>query len=497
MKGGLLANYFAGSTFDPDQLPEEKIAWTMEPLLDLTAENADFAGMNKGDLFTVHMQGAIYVEDAGIYRLITTASDSIRIKLHGQNVIQAWQMGDLVTQEVTFELKKGWHPIDIVYVRDIFRAHLQFWLAKEGELPEFGDHTNLGFLSTPIPSGGLNASTEIIETGSWGAVIRLNSNAPVILNSSVQAVDFSLDLEHYRTEHVWSVLLPADGNYQVKINIWDIWGRAVAVPTLNIQTDAVPDYVEGGLLGRYYNQTNFTEEAGIRFDPRIYLPEDVGDGRQDQSFGMHMNNNNFSVRWEGAVRADTLGEYTFFVGTDDGRRFWLDGQLLVEYWVSTALTYDEAKVTLGPGWHPIKFEMYEGGGLADAKLEWRRPDGVHEIIPSTNLGTVLPEEDESTVPVISDFESGAHDAENDDNDALWYQWKTNVLSTCTLSLQGLDASQTIKFDAPANGFKFRYMMPPYGNISATIYVTSMYGVPGQPETVVLSSPTPYVPPEEE
>jgi hypothetical protein len=496
IKGGLLANYYAGAASTPDNLPAEHLDWSLEPVIDLTDSNQAFSQKNNGDLFTVRMKGAIHIEEDGVYRLITTASDSVRIKLHGDTVIQVWQIADLVTKDATFELTKGWHPIEIVYVRDVYRAHLQFWLAKQGEAPVIGDTTNLGFGSSPIPSNGLNGEAEIIEVASWGARIQLQANAPVIVSTNAHPGGFHLDIEEYNTEHVWTVHLPADGSYELKIEIWDLWGRSIVVPTLSIQTEPVPDYVEGGLLGTYFNKTNFTNETGKRFDPRIYLPEDVGDGRQDQSFGMYMNNNNFSIRWEGAVKTENPGEYTFFVGSDDGRRFWINGEQVVEFWSGTPLSYDEATVYLGPGWQPIKFEMYEGGGLADAKLEWRRPDGVHEIIPSENLGTLLPEEDPSTVPVISNLEASVNDAENNDNDAIQYKWKTNVLSTCTLSLQGLDSSTTIQFDAPSNGFKFRYMVPPYGIITATVYVNSMYGVSGQSDNVVVDSPTEFVPLEE-
>ena len=496
IKGGLLVDYYAGAALSPDDLPEDHLEWTLEPVIDLTDESTDFSDRNDGDLFTARLKGAIYVEEAGIYRLITSASDSVRVKLHDETIIQAWQMADLVTREVTVELKKGWHPLEIVYVRDIYRAHLQFWIAKEGEAPAIGGPENLGFGSNPVPSNGLDGVAEVVEVASWGARVRLQANSPVIVSTNAHPGSFYLEIDEYRTEHFWTAHLPADGSYDLKIEIWDLWGRQIIVPTLSIQTEPVPDYVEGGLLGTYHNKTNFTNECGKRFDPRIYLPEDVGDGRQDQSFGMHMNNNNFSVRWEGAVKVDDPGDYTFYVGSDDGRRFWINGEQIVNFWSGTPLSYDQGTVYLGPGWHPIKFEMYEGGGSADAKLEWRGPDGVTEIIPSESLGTILPEEDPTTVPVISNLEASPHDANNDNNDAIQYKWKTNVLSTCTLNLQGLDSSVNIQFDAPANGFKFRYMQPPYGNITATIYVTSMYGVSGQSETILVDSPAEFVPPDE-
>ena len=496
IKGGLLANYYAGTTFDPNQLPEEKIDWTLEPSLDLTNIDKRFSGKNHGALFTVKMEGAVYVEETGIYRLIVSASDSVRVRLHEDVVIQAWQMADLFTESVTVKLSKGWHPLELVYARDVYRAHLQLWVEKEGEIPLLGGVTNLGFNSIPVPGNGLDGSAVVVESASWGANISLTANAPVIVNVETFPGDNQIELSEYKTDHNWTVHLPADGSYQVKINIWDIWGRSIAVPTINVDTDPLPDYVEGGLFGRYHNKTDFTKECGYRFDPRIYLPEDIGDGLTSQSFGMNMNNNNFSVRWEGAVKVEIPGEYEFFVGTDDGRRFWVDGQQIVDYWAGTPLSYDSAKISLGLGWHPIKFEMYEGGGSADAKLEWRRPDGIHEIIPSESLGTVLPEEDQSAVPVISGFETSVNDANNDDNDAMQYKWSTNVLSTCTLVLQGLDASITIPFTAPSTGFKFRYMMPPYGPITATIYVTSMYGVSGQSVNETVDSPTVFVPPDE-
>jgi hypothetical protein len=103
--------------------------------------------------------------------------------------------------------------------------------------------------------------------------------------------------------------------------------------------------------------------------------------------------NNFTVRWSGGIFIETAGDYTIYVGTDDGRRVWLDGVLVADAWYPQAVSYSDASAFLAAGWHPLTVEMYEQGGEAHAYVEWTGPGISRDFIPPTVLGFVMPPSD--------------------------------------------------------------------------------------------------------
>jgi beta-glucosidase len=78
------------------------------------------------------------------------------------------------------------------------------------------------------------------------------------------------------------------------------------------------------------------------------------------------------VRWTGNLMPTESGTYSIGIGSDDGSRLWLDGELLVDNWGQHALTFKTGRVDLKAGSvHPIRIEMFEGPGGADAVLAWK------------------------------------------------------------------------------------------------------------------------------
>src|SRR5262249_11330417 len=78
---------------------------------------------------------------------------------------------------------------------------------------------------------------------------------------------------------------------------------------------------------------------------------------------------NFSTRWTRTV-GFSAGTYRFTATGDDGIRLYVDGQLKIDKWVDQAPTTYTADVALSAGNHDLKFEFYENGGGAVARLSW-------------------------------------------------------------------------------------------------------------------------------
>ncbi|MES1178494.1 MAG: PA14 domain-containing protein [Myxococcales bacterium] len=143
--------------------------------------------------------------------------------------------------------------------------------------------------------------------------------------------------------------------------------------------------------GEYFNQFDKSVTSiptswpvtATRFDSSINF--DWGSGAPGPA---GIGADGFSVRWTGSVIPSTTEAYRFYTETDDGARLWVNGSLLIDKWQDQGPTeYSTATVSLTAG-TPVtfRFEYYENGGGAAAKLRWSSATIAKQIIPATNLG---------------------------------------------------------------------------------------------------------------
>jgi len=100
-----------------------------------------------------------------------------------------------------------------------------------------------------------------------------------------------------------------------------------------------------------------------------------GQGSLDHSWGADgpgygLPADRFSGRFERQL-VSICGAYRFRFSTDDGVRFWIDDQLLLDAWFDQVGDYD-VPVELDSGDHRLKVEHYENGGAAALTLDWSR-----------------------------------------------------------------------------------------------------------------------------
>lgn len=135
-----------------------------------------------------------------------------------------------------------------------------------------------------------------------------------------------------------------------------------------------------GLTGAYYDKTDFRTHKFTRIDPIVNFAWGTG------SPARSIKPDSFSVRWTGRVVATKSENYTFYTTTDDGARLWVNGQLLIDKWVSQPATEHSGNITLTAGQsYDIKLEYYEGSGSAVAQLRWSSPSTPKQIIPQSQL----------------------------------------------------------------------------------------------------------------
>ena len=138
----------------------------------------------------------------------------------------------------------------------------------------------------------------------------------------------------------------------------------VPIPAAQLLSE---DGKPGGLTGTYFKGENFEAQVATRVDPNI-------DFLWTNNPPLGLPDEHYSVRWTGSVLAGKAGDYQFVTSTDDGARLWIDGKQLIDDWNARAVKNNVARVHFDANSrHQIRFEYYQGGYDAVARLTWRPP----------------------------------------------------------------------------------------------------------------------------
>ena len=141
-----------------------------------------------------------------------------------------------------------------------------------------------------------------------------------------------------------------------------------------------------GLEGTYFNDTLLKTKVGTsRIDATINFDW------ADRSPKAGINADYFSVRWVGLISPRFSGSYTFYINSDNGRRLWVNNQLIIDKWKSdygTEYSGTPAVSLIANKKYAIKLEYYEQKGGASCKLEWKSDFQPREVVPKCQLFTV-------------------------------------------------------------------------------------------------------------
>ncbi len=132
-----------------------------------------------------------------------------------------------------------------------------------------------------------------------------------------------------------------------------------------------------GVRGSYYAGTDFQRRVFEQLDREIRCRGNYPypDGRHEE----------LSVRWTGALVVPRSGKYTFYAGSDDGQRLWIDGELVLDNWQGQGFDFHKAQVKLDKGLHAFRYEHFQGSGPGAVELQWAGPDLERQTISARHL----------------------------------------------------------------------------------------------------------------
>ena len=135
-----------------------------------------------------------------------------------------------------------------------------------------------------------------------------------------------------------------------------------------------------GLKADYFNGQNFETLKYTTVDSTINFSWD------SDSPNSGVSQDNFSVRWTGFIQPKFSSYYTFYINSDNGRRLWVNNQLIIDKWINDyGVEYSGGVQLIEGEKYDIKLEYFEDNGGASCKLEWLSEFHEKEVVPKSQL----------------------------------------------------------------------------------------------------------------
>lgn len=183
-------------------------------------------------------------------------------------------------------------------------------------------------------------------------------------------------------QYTGTIKLETTGTVTVKARAFKSGMIESSTASASFAIVSTPENLPGrGLMGEYYDNTDFTDLKVVRMDARINF--DWGNGSPDSS----IDPDTFWVRWTGRIEPRYSETYKFYTVSDDGIRVKIDGILVIDSWADQPPTEKagETIALIAGKKYSITVEYYERGGGAVAMLIWESPSQPKEVVPQRQL----------------------------------------------------------------------------------------------------------------
>ncbi len=96
-------------------------------------------------------------------------------------------------------------------------------------------------------------------------------------------------------------------------------------------------------------------------------------------------NENFGFSYEGFIKIDNGGSYTFYTTSDDGSKLFINGNQVVDNDGLHSARERSGSVSLSSGYHAIRVEFFERSGSEVLEVRYAGPGISKRVVPSTVL----------------------------------------------------------------------------------------------------------------
>ena len=248
----------------------------------------------------------------GTYRFVLSADDGIRLWVDGALLADEWHDGVLTDYQAELYLPRGAHALRIEYYENLGDAMVQLrWSQGRPPTPSV----------TPTPTSTPTTTPTATSPP---------TSTPTSASTSTSTPTPTLTATYTPTPTASPAVTPEP-------------------PPTTAPTVVLPEVWQA----EYFANPSLEEPAVLQRQDDT-LAFFWGDGSPDPSLPV----DGFSVRWMGEL-ALPAGTYGYLLRADDGARFWIDGQLVIDAWAATPEEPRYGQAYLEEGVHSFRVEYYE------------------------------------------------------------------------------------------------------------------------------------------
>lgn len=381
--------------------------------------------------FSIRWTGQLLAPTSGTYTFQTESDDGVRLWVNGQPLINDWNAHPTTTNSAAITLAGGeFADLRLEYFDNIGSAVARLkWVPPGGVLAvvpdanlfpatnglrgEYFNGTNFGTRvvtrldpqvnfdwGTSLPDVGVPADAFSVRwTGRLRAPVDGSYTLHTVSDDGIRLwlggqLLISNWTQHVTMEDIAVFTMAAGQEYDLRLEAYDAGGNAVAkllwtppggpktsIPAAQfLPPGGAPVGSGTGLRGDYFNNLGLMNPVLTRTDAQIDF--DWGAGSPDAV----VSSDTFSIRWTGQIQPRYSGPYTFYVNSDNGRRLWVNNQLLIDGWVDDWGVEYSGSISLIAGQkYDLRLEHFENAGAANCHLEWMSDQQMREAVPQAQL----------------------------------------------------------------------------------------------------------------
>ncbi|MBC7487050.1 MAG: T9SS type A sorting domain-containing protein [Cytophagaceae bacterium] len=372
---GLMGNYFNGMNFETLAFNRKDATLSMD--WGTGSPDASVAI----DKFSARWTGQVQSKYSEVYTFFVSTDDGRRLWINNQLVVDKWFDDGGTEYSGTIPLIAGQkYEIKLEYYENGGGAKVNLQWSSTSQSKQVVPTSQL--YANVLPTVSITSPAANASFAAPAAIaISVNTSDNNGTMAKVEYFNGAVKIgESVTAPFGFSWTGVTEGAYSIKARATDNLGGVSESAAVPVSVTGVNNGTGNGLLGNYFNGMNFETAVYSRTDATISF--DWGNGSPNTA----VNADQFSARWIGQVQPMYSGEYTFYVNSDNGRRLWINNQLIVDKWLDDWNIEYSGKIILNAGQkYDIKLEYFENNGGAACKLEWSSASQSRQIIPQSQL----------------------------------------------------------------------------------------------------------------
>jgi len=159
------------------------------------------------------------------------------------------------------------------------------------------------------------------------------------------------------------------------------------LPQVTLKPIAVdPASLQTGLAYLYYGGVTATTGASGHEMPQFDPAQAYKKGMVDSiTLSPKVHESDFAFKYDGYIKIDQTGAYTFTLASDDGSQLFIDNELVVDNNGVHGVVAKTGQVNLAAGFHRITVTYFDAGGAAQLVLNYKGPGVSEQEVPASVL----------------------------------------------------------------------------------------------------------------